>query len=151
MVELAEVRKDNWVECIQLPTSDVHRFVASNVYSIAEAQFYPKATAYCVYAGDLMVGFTMFGLDEDDDSMVWIDRLMIAEPYRGKGYGTAVLRKVCEEARVLGVSRVGLSTEPENLIAKRAFEKAGFQATGERDGDGEDVFHFVFSPVQGGV
>ena len=140
MIELVAVTQDNWVECIKLPTSDAHRFVASNVYSIAEAQFYPKAEAYCVYAGEQMVGFTMYGLDEDDETLLWIDRLMIAEPYRGRGYGAAVLREILQRARNLDVAGVGLSTESENIIAKRAFEKAGFRATGEKDGD-EDVYH----------
>ena len=146
MVELVEVNKDNWGECINLPTSDAHRFVAPNVYSIAEAQFYPKATAYCVYAGEQMVGFTMYGLDEDDKSMLYVDRLMIAEPFRGQGYGTAVLRKILEEAMTRGVARVGLSTSPENAAAIRVYERVGFRATGQQD-DGEDVYHYVILPA----
>ncbi len=35
-VEFVEVNKDNWHECINLPTSDAHRWVASNLYSIGE-------------------------------------------------------------------------------------------------------------------
>ena len=149
MVELVEVNKDNWGECINLPTSDAHRFVASNVYSIAEAQFYPKATAYCVYTGEQMVGFAMYGLDEDDETMLWIDRLMIAEPYRGKGYGTAVLQKVLAEAKTLGVARVGLSTSPENAAAKRVYERAGFRFTGLQMDGGEDVYHYDIPSAQG--
>jgi diamine N-acetyltransferase len=148
MIELVEVNKENWQECINLPTSDAHRYVASNVYSIAEAQFYAKAHAYCVYANQKMVGFTMYGIDEDDETMLWIDRLMIAEPYRGQGFGFAVVRKILEEAATLGVSRVGTSTEPDNLPAKRLYEKAGFQATGMQE-DGEEVYHCHLSPVAG--
>ena len=148
MIELVEVNKENWQECIKLPTSDAHRYVASNVYSIAEAQFYPKAHAYCVYANQEMVGFTMYGVDEDDEPMLWIDRLMIAEPYRGKGFGCAVVKSILEEAATLGVLRVGTSTEPENLPARRLYEKAGFQTTGVQE-DGEEVYHCHLSPVAG--
>jgi diamine N-acetyltransferase len=142
MIELVAVNKDNWHECIKLPTSDAHRWVASNLYSIAEAQFYPKAHACCVYANEQMVGFTMYGLDEDDETMLWIDRLMIAEPFRGRGLGTLVLEKILQEATALGVARVGLSTEPENELAIHVYEKVGFQATGEMDGD-EAIYHFL--------
>lgn len=146
MIELIEVNKDNWQACIALPTSDAHRFVASNLYSIAEAQFYPKAHAYGVYADGQLVGFTMYGLGEDDETMLWIDRLMIAEPFLRQGYGLDVLEKIIEEARTLGVSRIGLSTEPENHAAKQAFEKAGFEAAGLKDGD-EDIYHFTLRGV----
>lgn len=142
MIELVEVNKDNWHECINLPTSDAHRWVASNLYSIAEAQFYPKACAYCIYANDQMVGFTMYGLDEDDETTLCVDRLMIAEPYRGRGLGPLVLEKIIQQAMDLGLARVSLSTAPENLQAKHVYEKVGFRATGMKDGD-EDVYHYV--------
>jgi diamine N-acetyltransferase len=144
-IRLIEVNRGNWQACISLPTSDAHRYVASNLYSIAEAQFYPKAHAFCVYAGQRMLGFVMYGLDEDDETMLWIDRLMIAEPYRGQGYGSAVLRLVLQEAAEQGLARVGLSCESENAGAKRVFEHAGFRPTGRKDGT-EDVYHYPLSP-----
>lgn len=138
MIKLIEVNKLNWQACINLPTSNAHRWVASNVYSIAEAQFYPKAHAYCIYAGQVMVGFAMFGIDENDETMLWIDRLMIAEPFCRQGYGSAALLHIINLALALGVSRVGLSTDPDNTVAIRLYECVGFQPTGLRD-DGEDI------------
>ena len=89
----------------------------------------------------------MYGIDEDDETMLWIDRIMIAEPYRGQGYGFAVVKKILEEAATLGVSRVGTSTEPENLPAKRLYKKTGFQVIGMIE-DGEEAFHYHLSPGQ---
>jgi len=86
----------------------------------------------------------MYGIDEDDVTMLWIDRLMIAKSFLGHGYGLAVLRYIISEAPAYGVNRIGLSTEPENLIAKHVFEKAGFHLTGMKD-DGEDVYHYIVS------
>jgi len=141
MIRLVKVTKENWQECVNLPTSEAHRWVATNVYSIAEAQFYPKADACCIYANQQMVGFILYGLDEEDETMLWIDRLMIAEPHRGQGLGTAVLWKIIQEATTRGVSRVGLSTAPVNIPAKRVYENVGFQATGTKSGD-EDIYHY---------
>ncbi|MBN2389755.1 MAG: GNAT family N-acetyltransferase [Anaerolineae bacterium] len=137
MIRLVDVNKDNWQECIQLPTANDHaRFVAPNVYSIAEAQFYPNTvTACCIYAGDAMVGFAMYGPDEDDAALFAIDRLMIAEGHRGKGYGKAALLTILEEAKRRGFSRIQLSTNPENVKAITLYESVGFRVTGEMDDD----------------
>jgi RimJ/RimL family protein N-acetyltransferase len=94
-----------------------------------------------------MVGFTMYGIDEDDEVMLWIDRLMIAEPYRGQGFGFAVVKKIQEEAATLGVLRVGTSTDLGNLPARRLYVRAGFQATGMIE-DGEEVYHYHLLPDQ---
>lgn len=139
MVEFVDVNKDNWHECIDLPTSDEHRFVASNLYSIAEAQFYPKARACCIYAAGQMVGFAMYGVDEEDETVLCIDRLMIAEPFRGHGYGAAAVRKIVAEAAAIGMRCVTLSVEPDNLVAKHIYEKVGFRKTGMMDGT-EEVY-----------
>lgn len=145
MLDLVEVNKLNWQECINLPTTDAYHWVAPNVYSIAEAQFYPKAHAYCIYVDGVMVGFTMYGIDEDKETMLWIDRLMIAEPFRGQGYGSAVLRHIIDLASKASFSLIGLSTEPKNTIAKQVFERVGFKPTG-LESNGEDVYHYVISP-----
>ena len=143
MLGLAAVDKDNWRECIALPTSGEHaRFVAPNVYSIAEAQFYPKATASCIYDDAQMIGFALYGPSEDDPDVFWIDRLMIAEPHRGRGYGRAALRLILQEAEARGYSKVALSTDSENARAIRLYESVGFVATGEHDG-GEAVYRWT--------
>jgi RimJ/RimL family protein N-acetyltransferase len=137
MIQLVAVNKDNWQECIRLPTSEDHaRFVARNVYSIAESQFYPETvTACCIFAGRDMVGFAMYGPDEDDATLFAIDRLMIAEGHRGKGYGKAALSAILVEAQRRGFSRIKLSTNPENVKAIKLYERVGFRATGEMDDD----------------
>lgn len=148
MIRLVTVNKDNWQECIRLPTSEDHaQFVAPNVYSIAESQFYPDTVkACCIYAGDAMVGFAMYGPDEDDATLFAIDRLMIAEGHRGKGYGKAALSAILEEAKSRGFSRISLSTNPENVKAIQLYESVGFRATGEMDDD-EAVYIYLHRPT----
>jgi diamine N-acetyltransferase len=147
MLRLVKVNRDNWQECIKLPTSEDHaHFVAPNVYSIAEAQFYPGVVSACIYADDEMVGYTMYGREEEDESLFWIDRLMIAEGQRGKGYGRAALLMIIDEAKSQGFLRVGLSTAPENSKAIQLYENVGFKATGEIVDD-EAVFVCDFSQI----
>jgi len=140
MIHLAKVNKDNWEECIILPTSEDHvHFVASNVYSIAKSQFHPNTLkAYCIYADDNMVGFVMYGPREDDPSLLWIDEMMISEAHRRHGYGRAALQAIFDDAEQQGYTRVGLSTKRENTKAIHLYESVGFISTGKRYDGGEE-------------
>jgi diamine N-acetyltransferase len=139
LIHFVEVNKDNWEECIDLPISEDHKHnVAPNVYSIAEASFYPELKACCIYAEEKMVGFTMHGLD-DEDNRYWIVRLMIAENQRRKGYGREALKLIIEEARQKGIPEIVLSTHPDNFKAIKLYESMGFIDTGEMDGN-EEIF-----------
>ena len=140
MIRLVKVNKDNWEECINLPTSEDHvRFVAPNVYSIAKSQFHPNTLkAFCIYADDKMVGFVMYGPREDDPSLLWIDEMMIAEGHRRWGYGRAALQTIFDDAKQQGYYKVGLSTKPENIKAIHLYECVGFISTGKRYDGGEE-------------
>jgi len=135
-----KVSKDNWEECINLPTSEDHvRFVAPNVYSIAKSQFYPDTIkACCIYADHTMVGFVMYGPREDDSDLLWIDEMMIAEGHRRKGYGKATLLLIKDEATPQGYPRIGLSTKLENIKAIRLYKSVGFRTTGETYDGGKE-------------
>ena len=139
-VHLVPVDKDNFRECVKLPTGEDHRHVAPNVYSIAQAQFIPGAKSCCIFHGDEMVGYTLYELPQENDEglHLWVSRLMMAEGQRGKGYGRAVLQLLIAEARQKGCVEVGLSTHPDNFKAIGLYESLGFHAT-EMD-DGEMVY-----------
>ena len=141
LVRLVPVDKDNWRECAKLPTGEDHKFVAPNVYSIAEAQFWPGSKSCCIYHGDEMVGYTLYNLSYDDAARLrlWGCRLMITEAQRGKGYGRAAIQQIIAEARQQGCVEVALSTEPENFKAIRLYESLGFHSTGEMK-EGEMVY-----------
>lgn len=143
-IKLVPISIDNWEDALDLKVSEDHKqFVAPNVYSIAECQFYPDVTAFGIYLDDIMVGFTMYGTIkdsdcDDDDFRFWIWRLMIAEDHRGKGFGREATKMAIEEARRKGHSSVVLSTEPHNHRAISLYESMGFKATGKIDDDEEE-------------
>jgi diamine N-acetyltransferase len=77
-VLLKPISADNWQECIGLKVKDEQAdFLPSNLYSIAEAQFYPQAVPLAIYSEqDQMVGFVLYGVDVETGK--WkIFRLMI--------------------------------------------------------------------------
>jgi ribosomal protein S18 acetylase RimI-like enzyme len=129
LVRLVPVDKDNWRECARLPTGPDHKYVTSNVYSIAEAQFQPESRSCCVYHSDEMVGYSLFFLFYGDDLSqgLWVTRLMIAETQRGKGYGRATLQQLLSMARQQGCVEVALDTHPDNFKAIALYESLGFR------------------------
>ena len=141
LVRLVQVDENNWRECAKLPTGEDHKFVAPNVWSIAEAQFWSGSRSCAIYHNEEMVGYALFSLSKNDagDLRLWWGRLMIAEPQRGKGYARAAIQQVIAEARQQGCVEVALSTEPENLKAIRLYESLGFRSTGKILG-GEMVY-----------
>ena len=141
-ITLREVTPANFKECINLRVSDAQKtFVASNVTSIAQSKFYPTMNTSAVYAGEEMVGFAMFGLDEDD-GRYYLVRLMVDERHQGKGFGKAAVLAVIEKMRENKDCReLYLSFVPENTNAERLYERIGFERTGEIS-EGEIVMRF---------
>lgn len=141
MPEIRPVTKDNWRELIRLKVREEQtHFVASNLYSIAEAQFgddyeghwdlYP----FGIYDdGNLPVGFLMYGLNfEHPSQQAFIIRLMVDEQHQGKGYGRFGMEKLLEFFRAdERIHVVGISYEPENEGARQLYAKLGFEETGK--------------------
>ncbi len=84
MVTLRKITEDNFIECISLePMEDQKKFVARNIYSLAEA-YIALANGYCIpmpyaiYDDETMVGFLMLSYEqadkEDDETFYKIRR-----------------------------------------------------------------------------
>jgi diamine N-acetyltransferase len=120
-VRLVPITKDNWREAIRLKVrEDQKGFVATNVYSIAEASFYPdQVHCRAVYDDDTMVGFVMYGYDDEDYGGYAIIRLMVDERYQGKGYGRAAMLAMIEALKQQpDCDKIYISFEPENHAAR---------------------------------
>lgn len=130
-ITLKKITKENWEECIELKVSeDQKRFVASNLYSIAQVQFLSNFEAQAIYEGETMVGFSLYGFDEDDNHY-WIYRLMVDEKYQGNGYGTEALNEIIKTlSREHDCTEIMLGYHPENYGAERLYFSTGFKPAG---------------------
>jgi diamine N-acetyltransferase len=107
------------------------KFVAPNLYSIAEAYLEPDWTPLAIYDRDDLVGFTLFGRD-DETGRWWIMRYMIDAEHQGRGYGTAALPVLIElMVERHGCSEIFLGYAPTNDVAERLYARMGFVPTGE--------------------
>ena len=139
-ITLQPVTAANWRALIKLKVrEDQNHFVASNLYSIAEAQFgfedeghwdfYP----FGAYDGDEPVGFVMYCFNFNHSRFqAFIMRLMVDDKFQGKGYGREIMRQVLDGFRADGrIKNVGISYEPENEVARKLYASLGFIEPGE--------------------
>jgi diamine N-acetyltransferase len=143
MPEVRPVTKDNWRELIKLKVrEDQTRFVASNLHSIAEAQFGyddPEDGHWDMYPfgiyGDsgTPVGFMMYGYNFGAPKMqAFIIRLMVDDKYQGQGYGRFGMKWMldCFQSNDQ-IRTVAISYEPDNEVGRKLYASLGFVETGE--------------------
>ncbi|MCC6314629.1 MAG: GNAT family N-acetyltransferase [Thermomicrobiales bacterium] len=133
------IARGNFRDVVRLKVApEQDDFVAPNLYSIAEAFVEPTWTPLAMYAHEALVGFAMFGYDDETDRW-WIIRFMIGAAHQGKGLGAAALSAlVALMAERHGCRAIHLGYVPGNAIAERLYARIGFIATGEIE-DGEIV------------
>jgi len=101
--------------------------------------------------GDAIAGF-LIGLEpgadyasmnygwfcERYDSFVYVDRIVVAEGFRGNGVGGALYADFEHFGRERGVPRMTceVNTRPRNTISLRFHAKAGFEEVGTQDTEG---------------
>ena len=141
-VSLREITRDNWRECgkLRVEASQTH-FVASNLFSMAQAKYEPECVPLAVYDDEQMVGFVMYRPEDHGLAKIFfIDRLMIGEGHQKKGYGRAAMTLLIERLRSqAGYNAILISFVPGNDVAQKLYSDLGFQDTGEID-DGELVY-----------
>ena len=151
-VRLVKVDTDNLDDLLKLTVNDDQKdFVASNIYSLAEAYATVAeggfAQPFGIYVGEEPVGFLMIGYykkvddddyDEDDEEeetpdyvfgnyLFW--RFMIDKNHQRKGYGREALKLALDYIRTFPAGPAEycwLSYEPENEVARKLYASFGF-------------------------
>ena len=135
IVELAPITADNWKACINLELSEAQcGLLPDNLYSIAEAQFYPRSRSRAILHQGEVVGYALFGIDVATG--LWkVFRLMIDARFQGKGFGHAAMRMILDEIALEPDSTdVLIAYREDNRIAAYLYKKLGFVVTEQRDG-----------------
>jgi len=106
------------------------------------------------HGGDEIAGFVMCfspGADYDSenyrffesnfDSHFYIDRIVIAKPFRGGGLGAALYGQVFDEAKSRGAQHVTceVNLDPPNPVSIAFHRKMGFEGVGTQDTKGGSV------------
>lgn len=136
-ITLAPITVENWKEAIALKVAPAQQaFVPENLYSIAEAQFYPEAKALAIYNdSEQMVGFALYGRDVQRGK--WkIFRLMIDAAQQGKGYGRAAMVQLIAKIRQQpGCDEIWIAYQTDNHAARRLYVSLGFHEQSDQVGN----------------
>ncbi len=139
MILLREITRENFWGCIELSVNgEQNGFVTSNAVSIAQSKVQPECIPLAVYDDDLMVGFAMYCIDEDDGEY-WIYRMMIDKKFQSKGYGKKAMSRLLEIIQKDKThNKIFLGVHKESTYAVRLYKSLGFEFNGQTFGS-EDI------------
>ncbi len=138
-VTLRTVDDDNVRAVIDLSVSQEQKaFVASNVFSLAQAFAASNVWVRAVYAGETAVGFVMLA-DNSGTERYYLWRFMIDEKYQHMGFGTQAMSLMHEYVATRpGGTRVYLSFVPAEGGPGPFYRSLGYVETGlMKDGEVE--------------
>ncbi|MGE3796802.1 MAG: GNAT family N-acetyltransferase [Thermomicrobiales bacterium] len=129
-VSLQPLSTSSWEEAARLEVlPEQAEFIESNLWSIAELQFYPSLSGYTIHAQGKMVGFLVWGLSPDD-SRPWLYRFMIDRRFQGQGYGRAALERLIDHVQREGANELWVGYHRDNTTAARLYLSLGFDPQG---------------------
>jgi len=132
-ITLKEINQNNFNDVISLK---VEKYCASNLYSLAQSKIFPESIPLAIYNDDTPIGFIMYGIEPRDNNEYWIDRFMIDAKFQKNGYGKKALEMVINKIKQDKThNKIKISTNPENMIARKLYAKLGFYETGELHDD----------------
>lgn len=139
MVELRPITADNFIDAFHLTLAPGQEsFVSHPIRSLAQAYVYrDQCQPFGIYAAEKMVGYVMVIYDYDvPEYDIW--HMMIDKEAQGRGYGSQALDQVIDyiQTKPFGdSSRVALTCNKNNIIARKLYERKGFSSTGNEDED----------------
>lgn len=139
MIELKEVVKENWVDCINLSLRPEQvGNLASNSDTIAQSKFETHHRVRAIYCENKVIGLLSYCHETDpvDLELFCIFRFMIDKDHQGKGYGSQALALVAEEIKAAGGKRIQTMHKPKNKAAAKSYRNFGFKEIGVLD-DGD--------------
>jgi ribosomal protein S18 acetylase RimI-like enzyme len=114
-------------------TEDGHPLTERGAAAIAlVARGHPLGRAWLVREEGELVGYAVLGLGfgiEYGGADAFVDDLYLVPEARGRGLGEAVMARLEEEARAMGLAALFLVVDPENLSARRLYDRRGFKGT----------------------
>lgn len=85
-----------------------------------------SSTCPVVLVDDEVAGAAIAFRSQNDPSQIYVQDLMTSPDHRRRGVAGALLGAVCEQAIRWKVHRVYLTSEPDNIPARTAWDRAGF-------------------------
>ncbi|MCC5894528.1 MAG: GNAT family N-acetyltransferase [Alkalibacterium sp.] len=131
MITLKRVDETNWREVIQLEVDNTQKsFIESNSQSLLEAAYDGSLRwhPFAAYSQEECIGFVMIGAYDPEEKWIWLDRVMLAKKFQGKGLGTELLDEVVRLiTNQWDAKEIILSVTPDNEDAIGFYTAYGFE------------------------
>lgn len=134
-LRLIDVDAENWRSVVRVaPKPGQEEFVAPVAYYLCLCHYGGEWHPLAIEADASIVGHVMWAIDEKEDS-VWLGGLVIDGSAQGRGYGRAAVIAFLDRFTEGGKVNAALSYSPENTVARRLYDRIGFEETGEFEDD----------------
>ncbi|MGB1242701.1 MAG: GNAT family N-acetyltransferase [Chitinophagales bacterium] len=134
-ITLRHITRELFRPCVRLSvTDDQKKFVAGNLYSLAQAKTNPLLHPFAIYGEEVigrsietedeMRGFVMYQVM---DGVGFIMRLMVDQRFQGQGYGTAAMKEVIRRLQMNPETEfIATSVHKENPRTLEFYKRLGF-------------------------
>ena len=132
-IAIRDVDRSNWLQCTQLAPTEEQKdaFPWAVVYWLAESRFETSYRPMAIYAGETLVGFSVYGKDPEDGSY-WIVALLIDAKYQRLGYGRSAVSALVDLMHSRhSCTQITVGHRPENTAAGALYESIGFRELAE--------------------
>ncbi|WP_341956117.1 GNAT family N-acetyltransferase [Microbacterium sp. LWH13-1.2] len=103
-----------------------------------------ESSTFAVLGGDPAVGVALVTLRPNvwsDGPVALLDEMYVAPEQRGGGVGSAILRRMVEICRELGVAAIEINVDESDAGAMRFYERHGFSGTDPDSGERAVYFY----------
>lgn len=139
MIIFKEINNENISEVLSLKVNNSQKdYIESMEKSLDDTKnnaYGIKWTPVGIYYNNLLIGFTMYGLNSEN--YLWIDRFLIDYRYQNKGYGRKTLNLLIKYLKdnYSMAKYICLSVNENNEVAIKLYKKLGFSFTDVLDGN----------------
>lgn len=133
MITLEDITANNFEAFMDMELPDHQRdYLASNVYSIAQAKYYDDYIPRGICFEGKPAGFLLYDKQSNDNVGEYgIYRFMVDYPQQGKGIGRRAMELLLAELKAKpDVQLITICYKPDNATAQAFYRSFGFEETG---------------------
>ena len=103
----------------------------------------PDRLIYVTCVNSVAEGYISIEIHGEDNGFLYLDDFSVSEKYRGKGMGTALIKKAEEYAVKNGIGAIVLHVEKANSGAFKLYKKLGYSISEEQDDRLKMIKHLI--------
>lgn len=124
--EFIQPDPQDWNKLRQIEEIDRQAFAEDGISVFNLAQFTRSGAVFCLVDGQRVVAETVI-LRNLHDSGAVVFGFAVHSGFHGCGYGSIMMEKLLEKVKLLGISYLELTMNPDNIAARTLYmDKAGF-------------------------